>query len=88
MRIRFLYACPMSNCLVLIIHHWDMVTSPLPSHSASHLFVLCCSARTTFIRLTFTIHNGFCAPKVNRFPENSEQGQIDVAFFSETNANG
>ena len=58
-----------------------MVTSHLPSHSASHLLVLRCSARTTLIRLTFTIHNGFCAPKVNRFPENSEQGQIDVAFF-------
>lgn len=64
-----------------LVHHWDMVTSHLPSHSASHLLVLRCSTRTTLIRLTFTTHNGFCAPKVNRFPENSEQGQIDVAFF-------
>ena len=66
-----------------LVHHFYMVTSPLPSCSASHLLVLCFSTKTTLIlfRPLLFIERKFNAPpKVLLLQVKNEEGVVKLRF--------
>ena len=72
---------------VRLVHHFEIVASPLPSCSASHLFVRCCSAKTTFILfnpLTLAILLYFYRFKSNNFPYKQQKTSNKIAFLGKS----